>query len=252
MPAENGQLRPSTDHVTCFLSYFLRDLRENECYFFGAYNATNNVHLNRIEPFHEYKSSVGGYFDRADHLRYECLRLYHVNGFLSINPVNRNKMRYGSNRAGRIKGDQGAKDEDVTRLAHVFVDIDSIRSKGHQNDSATHGEREAAIALRDVILADHLPHFDIETTGLYGTSGNGAWILARLPDLPNDDRHRKLVQSMLLALSARYDTPLARIDTATYNPARVMAVAGTWKCKGPNTPDRPWRLATVDGGCMRP
>jgi len=36
------------------------------------------------------------------------------------------------------------------------------------------------------------------------------------------------------------------VDTATQDPCRIMGVAGTYKCKGENTRERPWRRITID------
>lgn len=238
---------PDKDTIDRFLSYLLKDLGRDECHFFGSYESTIDYKLNRIEPFHEYKKTVGGYFDRIDHIRFECLRLHGSNGFVTINPVVRDKMRLASNHAVIIKGDQGAKNKDVSVLRHLFIDIDPIKPNNHIKNSATDAERAATMPVRDQIIADHGDRFDLAASGLWGKSGNGSWILARLPDYPNDEKHAKIVLDVLRSLAARYNGPHARIDTQTSTPSRVIGVAGTWKCKGPDLPERPWRLATVDG-----
>ena len=82
---------------------------------------------------------------------------------------------------------------------------------------------------------------------LWGRSGNGCWILVRLPDYPNDPAHRTLVAEAVKAVSRRYSDPEVVIDTATVNPARLMGLPGTIKAKGSPRPERPWRPVTLDG-----
>lgn len=244
---------PNKSHLECFLRYLWQSLRDDECHFFGCYRAHTDFKLNRIQSHPEgFNWTIGGYFDKWDHVRYECCRLHKVNAYVSVNPLSRDKMRISSNKTAVIKSGNGANDVDVTVLRHLFIDIDPVKPKSHKDGSATQEEMQAAITLRDRIIAEHGNRMDLHNSGLWGRSGNGAWILARLPEYRNDERHRKIVHGVLRSLASRYDGPLARVDTATYNPARVMCAVGTVKCKGTPTVDRPWRLSTVDGGSAMP
>src|SRR5262249_53998478 len=110
-------------------------------------------------------------------------------------------------------------------------------------------ELAAALATRDRLLAEHP---GLAQSALWGKSGNGCWILVRLPDYPNDAAHRALVGKALDLLAARYSDDAVKIDTATRNPSRVMCLPGTLKCKGDSIPDRPHRPATLDGGADGP
>ena len=82
---------------------------------------------------------------------------------------------------------------------------------------------------------------------MWGRSGNGCWILVRLPDYPNDQAHRELVASCVAELAAKHGDSTVNIDTATVNPARLIGLPGTLKAKGANRPERPWRRVTLDG-----
>src|SRR5262249_52440921 len=75
----------------------------------------------------------------------------------------------------------------------------------------------------------------------------GCWILVRLDDLANDDKNRELVKSVGNYFVANYTDDHVIIDKSTFNPARLMCLPGTAKCKGnAQDPQRPWRLATLD------
>ena len=49
------------------------------------------------------------------------------------------------------------------------------------------------------------------------------------------------------ALARRYSDSAVTIDTGTVNPSRLIGLPGTLKTKGCPRPERPWRLATLDG-----
>jgi hypothetical protein len=72
----------------------------------------------------------------------------------------------------------------------------------------------------------------------------------RLPDLPNDDEHVALLRAVIGTLAEWYDGEYSgvrvTIDPTTYNPARIMALVGTMKCKGRSLKFRPHRRVTLD------
>jgi hypothetical protein len=133
------------------------------------------------------------------------------------------------------------RDADVLCLRWLYLDIDPVRPP---EISSTDAELAAAIQRRDAILCDH-PEF--AAAGAWGCSGNGAWILVRLPDYPNDSPHAALLAKTLATLDKKYSDDTVRIDTATANPARLIGLPGTLKAKGCSRPERPWRRVTLDG-----
>ena len=70
--------------------------------------------------------------------------------------------------------------------------------------SSTDLELAAAIARRDAILADDP---ELAAAALWGRSGNGCWILVRLPDYPNDPPHRTSVAEAVRVIARRYSDP---------------------------------------------
>ena len=76
-------------------------------------------------------------------------------------------------------------------------------------------------------------------------SGNGGYLIYRLPDLPNDDHSRDLVKALLAALARRFNSDMAKVDESTYNASRIAKIPGTTAAKGDNTADRPHRVSRL-------
>jgi hypothetical protein len=184
-------------------------------------------------------STFAGWFDDDQRLIDEARRLRGVSGYVTFNPARSDLLARSDNRLARAR--HTTRDDDVLCLRWLYLDIDPLRPA---EISSTEAELLAAIARRDAILGDH-PEF--AASGAWGCSGNGAWILVRLADYPNDSRHAALLVGALAALDQKYSDNIVRIDKATANPARLIGLPGTLKAKGCNRPDRPWRRVTLDG-----
>jgi replicative DNA helicase len=136
------------------------------------------------------------------------------------------------------KGPPLTSDKDVALRNWLLVDLDPNRPS---DTNSTNEELEAAHAvvshLRDTLMAEGWPE------PMQSMSGNGYHLLYRI-DLPTDDGG--LVQRVLAGLAQRFSTDQVTVDTANYNPSRIVKVPGTWSRKGPDTfPDRPWRVAKL-------
>jgi hypothetical protein len=75
-------------------------------------------------------------------------------------------------------------------------------------------------------------------------SGNGFHLPYRL-DLPNDNESKRLVQSALQALAARFNSEKVEVDITNFNAAKPWKLYGTTACKGANLPGRPHRLSKL-------
>jgi hypothetical protein len=184
-------------------------------------------------------STLAGWFDNDEPLIKEAHRLRDVSGYVTFNPVRLDLLARSDNRLSRAR--HTTRDADVLCLRWLYLDIDPVRPA---EISSTEAELAAAIQRRDAILGDHP---ELVASGVWGSSGNGAWALVRLPDYPNDLHHAALLSRTLAALDHRYSDSAVRIDTATANPARLIGLPGTLKAKGCNRPERPWRRVTLDG-----
>jgi hypothetical protein len=136
-------------------------------------------------------------------------------------------------------------DSDIVERRWLPVDLDPVRQGGNQKDSATADEHNeallAAYAVRDWLIARDVPKRSL----LIMDSGNGAYVLVRLPVLPNSDHSRDLLKDVLGAIAFHCETPRIRIDTSVYNASRIIKLPGTLARKGPGTPERPHRRARL-------
>ncbi len=184
-------------------------------------------------------STLAGWYSDVERLTAQARKLRGVSGYVTINPVRQDLLARCDNRLVRSR--HTTRDVDVAVLRWLYLDIDPVRPP---DISSTDAELEAAIARRDAILGGEP---DLAGSALWGRSGNGAWILVRLPDYPNDPPHRALVVQTVKAISGTYSDAAVQVDQATVNPARLIGLPGTLKAKGSPRPDRPWRLVTLDG-----
>lgn len=188
-------------------------------------------------------STLAGWYDDLERLAAQSGRLHAVSGYVTINPVRTDLLARSDNRVARVR--HTTRDEDVVALRWLYLDIDPVRPP---DVSSTDAELASAVARRDDVLAGQP---ELAASALWGRSGNGAWILVRLPDYPNDEAHRGLVAEAVRTLARDYNDEKVVIDTATVNPSRLIGLPGTLKAKGSPRPERPWRLATLDGAGPR-
>jgi hypothetical protein len=184
-------------------------------------------------------STLAGWFDDTERLIGEASRLRGVSGYVAINPVQNDLLARSDNRLSRVR--HTSRDSDIARLRWLYLDIDPQRPP---EISSTESELAAALKRRDAILSAHP---ELASSAAWGSSGNGAWILIRLPDYPNDPSHAASLSQALTMLDRKYSDDLVRIDTATANPSRLIGLPGTIKAKGCHRPERPWRRVTLDG-----
>jgi hypothetical protein len=184
-------------------------------------------------------STLAGWFTDVERLTAQARRLREVSGYVTINPVCPDLLARSDHRLCLSR--HTTRDVDIAVLRWLFLDIDPVRPP---DISSTDAECKAAIARRDDILSGEP---ELANSALWGCSGNGAWILVRLPDYPNDPFHRDLVVQTVRKISGKYTDAAVQIDQATVNPARLIGLPGTLKAKGSPRPDRPWRVVTLDG-----
>lgn len=205
----------------------------------AAWDRFGNLHrADQISRTH-LGSTFAGWYDDLDRLTRDASRLTSVSGYVTINPVRRDLLARSDNRLDRAR--HTTKDEDVLALRWMYLDIDPVRPA---DVSSTDEELAAAVRRRDEILAAEP---ELSAAALWGKSGNGAWILVRLPDYPNDAEHRRIVAEAVRSIARTYDDDQVIVDSATVNPARLIGLPGTIKTKGSSRPERPWRRVTFDG-----
>jgi len=194
----------------------------------------------KIAPATEYPRTFCGWFDDAELYWKACGRLAGASAYLTVNPVHPALVARSYNKLSPTK--HATSDSDILALRWLYIDIDPVRPA---DISSSDVELEQALERRDIILSENP---EIAASAEWGCSGNGAWILVRLPDVPNAKEHHAKVAAFLESLRDRYDDEAVKIDVTTKNPSRVMCAIGTMKHKGDQVGDRRHRMVTWDGG----
>lgn len=187
----------------------------------------------------EYKMTLAGWYDNAADLVLPAVAAKGVSVYVTFNPIDPDLLARSYNAIK--KAVHTTTDDDITALRWLFIDVDPIRKP---DISATNEERALALERRDRILAE-VP--GLAEASLFGSSGNGAFILARITDRPNKPKGRKLIDDATAIMGKRFDGDGCEIDQKTKNPGRIMCLPGSIKCKGSNVPNRPWRTSTLEG-----
>ena len=134
-----------------------------------------------------------------------------------------------------------AKDADIKYRDLLLIDIDRV---GNKKDSATDAQVEAA-----GLLADEITTFFKEQgwkdEPIRLMSGNGHHLYYTLDNLPNDEKHKSLIEAALKELATKFNNEEVAVDTVVFNASRITKVPGTIARKGLNTEERPYRMARV-------
>ncbi|NBV72173.1 MAG: hypothetical protein EBR60_09080 [Burkholderiaceae bacterium] len=131
-------------------------------------------------------------------------------------------------------------DKDIECRDLLLIDIDKV---GHKGESSTDEELEAARLLSDEI-ASYLQSEGWDKP-IRMMSGNGYHLYYLLSKLPNDEKTKALIEGVLHELADKFNNDIVAVDTVVFNASRITKVPGTIARKGPNTVERPHRMAVV-------
>lgn len=131
-------------------------------------------------------------------------------------------------------------DDEIKHRDWLLVDFDAERPSGI---SATDAEKDLALEVAQNVL-DFFSQNDYTLPTIISDSGNGFHFLWRL-DMANTPEDTQAVVNFLYALGAKFGTDAVKIDTSVSNASRICKLYGTLAAKGPDTPDRPHRLAKI-------
>ena len=194
--------------------------------------------------------TVAGFYDQGhlgDMARKALELTRHADGvYFTLNPINPALMGRRANRASTAEDGICASDKDVLGKHWLLIDTDPVRPAGV---SASDAEKalalEVGLAMREHLRERGWPD------GIRGDSGNGGHLLYRVM-LPADDGG--LLRRVLLALAAKFDSEVVKVDTSVFNPARICKLYGTLARKGDSIPERPHRRARLLDipGCADP
>jgi hypothetical protein len=137
--------------------------------------------------------------------------------------------------------EKATRNTDVTSRRWFLIDPDAEKPTG-KNSSTTDVEKEASRqvteSVRDYLREKGWPD------PIFVDSGNNWQLLYRI-DLPNDRLSQQLLKRCLLNLIDNFNTPIVKIDDAVHDARRICKIPGTMVRKGPNAPDRPWRMSRL-------
>ena len=189
-------------------------------------------------------TAFGGWFTDPAEMACELDRVDGVSAYCTLNPVKLgSRSPEGRNTLRHLRKNEGCKDEDIGLLRWMSLDVDPPRAR--PTSASTDAELADCARLRDRICEERC----LQGHALRGISGNGALAVVRLADLPNDPLHRNAVAAYVDSLKDYKGDIGASVDIqlSVSAPSRMIAVPGSLKCRGDvSTPERPWRLASVE------
>ncbi len=188
-----------------------------------------------------YSSTWSGYFDKIPRLVEEVQKnLPPTKGvYFTPNPPKRDLLARSSNRIKGAENTSTTKDHEIEKRSWLLIDFDPVRPSGI---SSTDKEHQAALDLAYYVRAE------LKKEGwpnhILADSGNGAHLCYKV-DLLNNEESTTLIKKCLQSLAKQFDTEKVKIDTATFNAARIWKLYGTKARKGDDTLERPHRYAQI-------
>lgn len=185
------------------------------------------------------QGTVSGYFNNSKELD-RAIKPYdgQNNIFFTLNELDTKIIARSKNHLTTY-AKHTTTDSEIVRRKWILIDLDPVRPAGV---SSTEGELKAAETLYTNVLEY------LSTKGfsepVYAMSGNGYHILLPI-DLPNDQNSTKIVKEFLHAMDKRFSNENVKVDTSTYNAARIVKLYGTIACKGDDTEERPHRRSYI-------
>ena len=205
-------------------------------------------------PGSNYRRTASGYFTGSTVAGKHVAKLSQCEPagiYLTLNPVDPSLLARAAN---KIKHDAKAttKGDDILCRRWVVFDIDSIRPAGISATDAELGNAQSlAMRLKEYLSERGWPD------PVLVMSGNGYYLIYRV-DLPNSDETTAIVRSILHVCGDRFDTKQANVDRSTFDPNRIIKIAGTYARKGDDLrdvdgiDDRPHRQSYFLNPCATP
>lgn len=187
-----------------------------------------------------------GYFDNVEAAA-EAIEKHDGRGniFVTLNSAKRSLLARCNNHLveGTYKNPaERTKDTEIHRDSWFLLDVDPKRPSGISSaDEEKHEALEVAKASRDWLLSVGVP----ASAMLTGDSGNGAYVLVRLPDYEVTTENTATKKALTNFIADKFDTGRVEIDRTVFNPARLIGALGAMKVKGENTEERPHRRSSV-------
>ncbi len=189
------------------------------------------------------KKIYSGYFKDVDLMIRELkkLDLRKTNVYFTINAVDTACYDRSQRDQFQTYTKSTTSDSDIISYNYLMIDVDPVRPS---DTSSTDMQIEKAKELGNKI------HKFLRDLGFekpaFGFSGNGCHLLYRIALVRCDD-NKNLVKRCLETLAMLFDTDEVKVDTTTFNPARVCKLYGTLAQKGSGKGERPYRMSYLYG-----
>ncbi len=185
------------------------------------------------------EGTLSGYYNAVDKLIQHIQRYdgsYNI--YITMNALSDGIEARGKNHL-KSYAKNTTSDKEIRCRRWILIDLDPERPAGI---SSTEQELELAKDLGRKIQS-YLTDcgFPEPVTAL---SGNGFHLLYPV-ELPNTPETTSLVKGFLGALDSKFSTEQVKVDTTTYNSARITKLYGTISCKGDSTEERPHRRSKI-------
>lgn len=131
-------------------------------------------------------------------------------------------------------------DSEIITYRWLFVDCDPVRPAGI---NATDIELQSAISMAELVKQYCVDELEL-CLPLEALSGNGTHLLFPI-DWPATKENAEVIKNILKELAKKFNSDTCKIDTVTFNPARITKLYGTIAGKGDGLPDRPARLSYI-------
>lgn len=193
-----------------------------------------------VNPGGGYHQLVG-YFERPEDAA-KAIAQYDgkENVYVTLNPAKRDLLARVNNKLAKSKN--RTSEGEVFCDSWFFFDIDPKRPTGI---SSTDDELFAAIETGKQIVKFLLDIGASQASLLTGISGNGAYILVRLPDYEITSERIALKKRLLNFFADQFSNDRVEVDRSVYNQSRLVCALGTLKMKGENITERPHRRSEI-------
>jgi hypothetical protein len=192
-----------------------------------------------LRAIHATKRPISRLFKGVNFSSTDALKLAFENEAISLNADGYN-VYYVMNPIRQDFESGSVTDKDIECRDLLLIDIDKV---GHKGEASNDVELEAAHLLSEQI-ANYLKS-EGWCNPIRMMSGNGYHLYFILDELPNNEKTKNLIEGTLQELANKFNNGIVAVDTVVYNASRITKVPGTIARKGPNTAERPHRMAVV-------
>ena len=185
------------------------------------------------------KGTISGYFNDEEKL-IQTVHKYDgaYNIFFTLNEINPDIAARSVNRMTEW-AKHTTTDAEIIRRNWILIDLDPERPAGiSATDEELGYAKSVSGQVENFLKEENLPE------PVQAMSGNGYHLLLPV-DLPNNAETTTMVKAFLELLHTKFSNEHVKVDTSTYNAARITKLYGTVACKGDSTEARPHRRSEI-------